>query len=177
LPGFRSEILNFSSSGSFSVEKRREGSSRVGNLILPLLALLLLNLLAILINRDSFGSANRFLAGGLSGRSQVLGTVSAPLSVEINRGFLTGKIADRESGIPIDNALIYVFENDNFALTGRTKSSVDGSFEISLLPGVYKITVSKLGYENQSQTVKIISGERTVNNFYLGSYWLMESGR
>jgi len=62
---------------------------------------------------------------------------------EPTTGFLIGKIVDAISNDPVDNAKVSVFEGSEYeTYVASTMSNDDGSYELILTPGTYKIVVS-----------------------------------
>ncbi len=68
---------------------------------------------------------------------------------KINRCLVTGSITDGFSGGPIEYATIKV-GGFNVATT-----DIKGKFEVDMLPGTYKIDISKFGYETLSSSFQV----------------------
>jgi len=69
-------------------------------------------------------------------------TATIPIP-EPTTGFLIGKVVDAISNAPVDNAKVSVFGGSEYeTYVASTMSNDDGSYELILTPGTYKIVVS-----------------------------------
>jgi len=106
------------------------------------------------------------------------GYQSAKKLVANGNGYLTvkGQVNDAVTGEVLKGVLFYfVLENNaklaksaKDAVTLVKKTAAKGGFQIKSMPkGVYVVTISKYGYEDQTITVSVTSDEQTVLNIQM----------
>ena len=88
------------------------------------------------------------------------GTSEASKSPGAATGTLTGKVTDKDSGAPIEGAVIK-------ASSHQTTTNSTGGFTITLPAGNYTLTASKTGYYPNSTTVEVLVNQTTTLNFQL----------
>jgi hypothetical protein len=70
-------------------------------------------------------------------------------------GIIVGKIFDRETGNPLDNAIIFLVNTPI-----GTSSEGDGTFRISFVPsGVYQMVASRVGYDREVMNLEMTKPE------------------
>jgi len=92
---------------------------------------------------------------GLTFREEVKGTIT--LIKNENPGKISGKIVD-EKGEPLPGANIKILE-----LNTGTQSNPDGTYSISVAPGVYTLNVSFISYSPSTQTKVVVKAGETTN--------------
>ncbi len=90
---------------------------------------------------------------------------SAPVTVTVvpapaELGWLVGTVTDTGTGQPIANAIVQVGQS-------QQATAADGTYNISLAPGTYTVTVSKALYASQSRSVAIVADTETQEDFAL----------
>jgi len=75
-------------------------------------------------------------------------------------GTLIGKVTDKDTGLPIEGALIE-------ANSHQTTTNSTGGYTITLPAGNYTLTASKTGYYSSSTTVEVLANQTTTLNFQL----------
>jgi TonB-dependent receptor len=112
------------------------------------------------MNTASHRPLARFWRQGLATVFAAL--LAAPLSAQ--DGILTGRVTDANSGAGLPGAIVTVLE------TGRqTATDREGSYTIGGLPaGEIRVQFSYLGFEPQTDTVRVAAGQRTTLNARLG---------
>jgi len=81
---------------------------------------------------------------------------------ELPSGFLIGKVIDAITGDGIEEAFVSVFKGDGYNIyTASSVSNFDGSYELILEPGSYKIFISKDAYISIFSYKTIIEGVKT----------------
>jgi hypothetical protein len=81
------------------------------------------------------------------------------------RGFLAGRVLERESGRPLDFANIVVVGTE-----ARAQADLDGRFRFPIAAGVYSVRVTRIGNApTQIDSVRIVAGETTTINVALGA--------
>ncbi|MGH2567928.1 MAG: TonB-dependent receptor domain-containing protein [Bacteroidota bacterium] len=74
-------------------------------------------------------------------------------------GSITGKVIDEQTGEPLPNANVIVASLDREMPPRGTATSATGEFEIrGLVPGMYRITVSFVGYSTFVQDLQVVAG-------------------
>ena len=76
------------------------------------------------------------------------------------KGAIAGMIIDALTGDPIEGATVTV---DGYSTT----TDADGYYNITIDPGTYTVTTSATGYESDSKSTTVDSGETTTVNFTL----------
>jgi hypothetical protein len=76
---------------------------------------------------------------------------------KVKRPEIKGIIVDGKNGEPIIGAIVAV-RDGNYGTT----SDVKGNFSLNLLPGIYNLVFSSIGYEEKTYTIKLI-GNGTLN--------------
>lgn len=96
-------------------------------------------------------------------RSQSVG-LAAVLSASISPGTVSGTVRSTATGTPvIPGATVAAVGGDS------TTTGSDGNFSLTLPPGEYTITASKIGYSTSSWTVTLASGDNKTHSFSLSS--------
>ena len=99
------------------------------------------------------------LGTGLEVRKLPSGTfiVVEAVNDEDSRGELTGRVVDIESGEPLISAHVLLAQANTGDITNTS-----GRFSFSRLdPGVYRIAVTYIGYQNFVDSVQVLPGENT----------------
>ncbi|RLE69521.1 MAG: hypothetical protein DRJ45_06545, partial [Thermoprotei archaeon] len=87
-------------------------------------------------------------------------TWEASLGTPLTTGTLKGKVTDKDTGLPIEGALI---EANSY----QTTTNSSGDYILNLLPGNYTVTASKDGYYSSTATAEILANQTTTLNFQL----------
>ena len=89
--------------------------------------------------------------------------LAAPSALLAQQGAVTGQVTDAQNGQPVTGAQVFVVGGQAGTLTGE-----DGSYRLTGLPtGNQQIRVQVIGYQNQTRTVQVQSGQSTTANFQL----------
>jgi len=88
--------------------------------------------------------------------------LSATVPVVENPSVITGQVRDAHSGDPLPWASVYVTEMATGAHT-----DFEGRFSIHLHPGIYTITISFVGYQEQIEKVVVNKGQQMDKEFRL----------
>jgi len=88
------------------------------------------------------------------------GTWEASKSPGAATGTLTGNVTDKDTGLPIEGALIK-------ANSHQTTTNSTGGYIITLPVGNYMVTASKTGYYPNSTTVQVLENQTTIVDFQL----------
>jgi hypothetical protein len=83
--------------------------------------------------------------------------------IMIRSGDLTGNVTD-DSGLPLDFVTVEAIPQDAFARYAQTTSEMDGSYNLSLKPGDYQISVQKNGYSSVDTLITITSQQTIIYN-------------
>ena len=82
-------------------------------------------------------------------------------------GSIEGFVQDKETGLPLENALVYIVNTFDLPVQGYYTSE-EGYFQLYAVPaGTHNLVVNKVAYFDASTVVSVVSGERTDVNFYL----------
>ena len=96
-------------------------------------------------------SAARTLRSTLAG----LAAITAPALAQSQQASVSGRITDKTSGQPIQEARILVIGTSLF-----TSSGVDGRYTVrNVPPGTAEIRVLRVGYQEQKRSVPIVAGQ------------------
>jgi len=87
-------------------------------------------------------------------------TEEASLGTPLATGTLSGKVTDKDTGAPIEGALIEVNSH-------QTTTNSTGNYIITLPTGNYTVTASKSGYQSQSKSAEVFENRTTEVNFTL----------
>ena len=87
-------------------------------------------------------------------------TVTIVLPITIETGTLTGIVTDKDTGLPIQGALIK-------ASSHQTTTNSTGDYILSLPVGNYTLTASKAGYQSATSSATVNEGATTTVNFTL----------
>ena len=88
------------------------------------------------------------------------------------KGIITGKIIDAETGRAIPAATIRILQPEDSTLITGISSNADGSFSIAVAPGTYITRISFLGYQDIFQDVSLTTFHPTI---YLDTLTLYEN--
>ncbi len=81
---------------------------------------------------------------------------------------LKGKILDEETGEELIGVNIVVYRNDHYI--AGTSTDFDGNYELKLVPGIYDVDVSYIGYPpNRVAGVVVIADKENILNVKLNS--------
>ncbi|MGA1873185.1 MAG: carboxypeptidase regulatory-like domain-containing protein [Thermoplasmatota archaeon] len=102
----------------------------------------------------------------------VLDTASAEGEVHFQRlyGIVYEKSATRAAGEPVPGAEVYVEQEPNdepWSHSNSTNTGDDGSYELIVPNGTFKITVKKAGYETGFFDVVVLAGKDQEKNLFL----------
>lgn len=78
---------------------------------------------------------------------------------------IRGRVLDAQDGSPLDASI--VIEGMEFPNFARTDPDI-GDYHRVIAPGIYTLIASASGYQSQSYTVDVTSGNATVHDFFLG---------
>lgn len=82
-------------------------------------------------------------------------------------GSIEGFVQDKETGLPLENALVYIVNTFDLPVQGFYTSE-EGYFQLYAVPaGTHNLVVGKAAYFDASTVVSVVAGERTDVNFYL----------
>lgn len=83
-------------------------------------------------------------------------------------GSIEGFVQDKETGLPIENALVYIVNTFDLPVQGFYTSE-EGYFQLYAVPaGTHNLVVnSSPTYRDASTVVSVVAGERTDINFYM----------
>jgi len=82
-------------------------------------------------------------------------------------GSIEGFVQDKETGLPIENAYVYIVNTFNLPVQ-EYYTSEEGYFQLYAVPaGTHNLVVGKAAYFDGSTVVSVVAGERTDVNFYL----------
>ena len=87
-------------------------------------------------------------------------TWEASLGTSLANGTLSGKVTDKDTGLPIEGAIIT-------ANSHQTTTNSTGDYILSLPEGNYTVTASKNGYQENTSTAEILANQTTILNFTL----------
>ena len=82
--------------------------------------------------------------------------------VQDSTGTIAGTVTDSISGRPLEGVHVHVVRSGLLATTGA-----DGSYSLSVPPGVHKLRVANLGYGVAEREVRVAAGKTTVADFAL----------
>lgn len=80
---------------------------------------------------------------------------------------ITGSVIDQCTGEGIGSAIVTTENGQGCGAGNQTLTFKDGQFSFSLVPGIYTFSASKIGYIEQSRSVKVFDAEQTEVNFSL----------
>jgi hypothetical protein len=82
-------------------------------------------------------------------------------------GSIEGFVKDKETGLPLENAWVYIVNTFNLPVQ-EYYTSEEGYFQLYAVPaGTHNLVVGKAAYFDGSTVVSVVAGERTDVNFYL----------
>jgi len=88
------------------------------------------------------------------------GTSEASKSPSVATGTISGKVTDKDTGAPIEGAVV--------STNGYSNTTDDsGNYSITLPTGNYTVTASKTGYQSQSKSAEVFENQTTEVNFTL----------
>jgi len=84
--------------------------------------------------------------------------VNGPIVSMANTGSIKGIVLDKESRIPISDALVTVVNLDNLSFTNKSTTDISGNYAlINLIPGKYQLYATALGYFDSKQYNRTIT--------------------
>jgi TonB-linked SusC/RagA family outer membrane protein len=93
--------------------------------------------------------------------NQLFASTNFNVSKAVSDGKISGMVKD-ENGTPLSGATIQVEGTGKKLVTGN-----DGSFSISITPGMHTISVSFINYKASKQTIQVKTGETSLLNVVL----------
>src|SRR5580658_4511998 len=96
----------------------------------------------------------------VAGTISIFLMMSAPLGAQDILGAITGTVKDSSGAVVADATVVARSVNTNEATTQHTDAN--GSYSALNLPiGMYEVTISKTGFQTESHTQVLVSGNRT----------------
>ncbi|MEF9924178.1 MAG: TonB-dependent receptor [Muribaculaceae bacterium] len=94
----------------------------------------------------------------------ILITLTTIFSSHISATNITGTVVDLKDNSPLPQAIIRLVSARDSSFIKGASSDIDGKFQLlDIKNGVYKISISYIGYETQSKRVKASDGAGNVN--------------
>lgn len=89
--------------------------------------------------------------------------LAAPSALLAQQGAVSGQVTDASTGQPVSGAQVFVVDGQAGTLTGE-----DGNYRLTGVPtGDQQIRVQVIGFQNQTRSVQVQSGQATTANFQL----------
>jgi hypothetical protein len=99
----------------------------------------------------------------------LLVSTSSISQISLKKVFISGKIIDKETSIPVEFAVITISKSDTKkVITGGT-SDVNGNFNVELNNGIYNIKFEFPGYKTQEKLNQSLASDTNLGNILLVS--------
>ena len=107
------------------------------------------------------------------------GTIGDIVMIKVGtiRHIVSGNITDKDDNSAVAGAIVEFQKSGTTNLAYSEETDVNGNYTIKLLPDTYDVTVSKAGYQNETEAGLVISGDKNDNDYEIEKIKVDVSGK